>query len=544
MTTSWPVLLGMGKACAVAVICLGSLQSANATPADGGDASDRGVIVGCCIINGIPAPECIPSIEEADCLAMGGLPNADVDCATAPCDLGACCLEDLSCQDDMSFFGCRWDGQFMPGATCAPDTCANLCPNDQCVNSIDLNATGCSGGLPCTFATANFGCERRPGSVNCQVTPGGPIEAADFGSDKWYTWTPQPGEGGTIVVDMCDAAAYDALAAVHEGGADCSACPINEADTLACNDDGCGIGGGPPIFHFDAVEGHCYFLRIGGWNGEQGSSAVTLKFAPCNTKHPMPGNRFDIQNTVRDCTTDADCTVGLSPDTETTCINGWGMPDTCYVHKNRYVSIDPNPENGGRLTARRISLDLGGGISQVLGWVGPPVERVVAGPETSPQLLSRILSTPHYRDWSVNDQGQPWTDATVNVGDCATSPGWTYVIESIDSECNELSPNHYSHPLVLPTVDFFGDVAGAAVGQPPEQNRSFKDISALAQGFQGDQKVPAVWLDLVGPLARPECPDFADLSFVDINVTVSGFQGGSYPYPPPTECPPDACPYP
>ncbi len=464
---------------------------------------------------------------------------------------GACCLPDLTCQDDMPFADCiAAGGVFKPGRECIDNICCVSCdcPNDECVDAIDLNVPDyCAGGLPCTFAFANWGCERRPREVLCQVTGGGPWEPTDFGSSKWYTWTPLPGEGGTIKFDMCGHAAYDAIAAVYDGGADCAQCPIDESTPLACHDD-CGTGGGPPLFWFDAVEGHCYFLSIGGWNGEQGYGTVELSMDndPCYTPRPLPDDRFDIAGAVRTCTTDADCSAGLHTGTEATCILGEGgmAPGICYVHKNRYVSIDPNPANAGRLTARRISLDLGGGQTQVLGWVGPPVERVIAGPETSPQLLSRIVSTPHYRDWSVNDQGQPWADATVNVGDCATSPGWTYIIQAIDSQCDEQVSQHYSEALVLSAVDYFGDVAGASAGQPPEQNRSFKDISALAQGFQGDQNVPAVWLDLVGPLARPECPDFADLSFVDINVTVSGFQGGDYPYPPPTECPPDACPYP
>ncbi len=470
--------------------------------------------------------------------------------------VGACCLPDLTCQDDMPFADClAAGGWFKLGRRCIDNICCVSCdcPNDECVDAIDLDGPEyCNGGgLPCTFDFANVGCETRPTAVNCQCSmpcqDGGPIESMDLGSTKWYTWRPQPGESGTILFDMCGHAAYDGAAAVYEGGADCSECPANLVDTLAAHDD-CGTGGGPPRFCFDAVEGNCYFLSIGGWNGEQGSGTVelSLDIDPCYTPRPIPDDRFDIENAVRTCTTDADCSAGLHTGTEATCILGEGgaTPGICYVHKNRYVSIDPNPANAGRLTARRISLDLGGGTTQVLGWVGPPAERVVAGPESSPQLLARIISAPYYRDWSVNDQGVPWANPTVNVGDCATSPGWTYIIQAIDSLCDEQVSQHYSEALTLSAVANFGDVTGASAGQPPEQSRSFKDISALTQGFQGDQKVPAVWLDLTGPLVRPECPDFADLNFADIQITVSGFQGGDYPYPPPTECPPDACPYP
>ncbi len=88
----------------------------------------------------------------------------------------------------------------------------------------------------------------------------------------------------------------------------------------------------------------------------------------------------------------------------------------------------------------------------------------------------------------------------------------------------------------------FGDVVGPATGSAPDGTRSFKDISAVVRGFQSTQSEPKVWLDLQGGTATPEIPDFSDINFADINWTVAGFQGGSYPFPAPCDCPGQMCP--
>ncbi len=221
------------------------------------------------------------------------------------------------------------------------------------------------------------------------------------------------------------------------------------------------------------------------------------------------------------------------------CLDGF-----CHVAKNRYVSVDPNPVNSGQRTARRVSLDLGGGQSTVIGWFGAPAEVAVAGGEPSPQLLVRLVDEVgrHYRDWSVDDASLPWVDATAHLGDCEVSPGQTYLIQAIAEGADPSDEAQYSTALVLSTVVDFGDVVGTSPGLPPDTNRNFKDISAVVRGFQSIQTEPKVWLDLQGGTATPEIPDFSDISFTDINHAVAGFQGGSYPFATPCDCPGQSCP--
>ncbi len=443
------------------------------------------------------------------------------------------------CEDDVLADDCiAGAGVFKPGETCGPATGCHPLANCNCTDERDLNSPGyCNGGgIPCSFDFSNEGCfDPRPGGVNCQVTPGGPIEASEIGSTMWYTWTPDA--SGPVRITMCDDADYDAILAVYEGGTECSTCPVNEANTLVCGDDTCGITGGPPVVEFDATGGDCYFVSVGGWNGEQGSGVVTIESAVPNcglfAETPLPDARFGIDESANDtslsCTTTADCLVGINANSEVECIAG-----TCYVRENKYLSVDPNPANAGTNTARRVSLDLGGGATHVLGWMDTPIVRTIAGPEDPSQLQSLLSDVPVYLDWSTLD--------SVHLGDCEISPGYAYVIESIVDTCDIFDESAYSEPLTLATVERFGDVTGGVVRQPPDRNRNFKDINAVVRGFQSVQKEPKVWLDLQGSLATPSIPNFSDISFTDINHAVAGFQGGGYPYEAPCDCPGQACP--
>ncbi len=253
----------------------------------------------------------------------------------------------------------------------------------------------------------------------------------------------------------------------------------------------------------------------------------------CEVARPMPDAAIHIDGTSVPCTTDAECLESLSSASEIYCVEapadggGTGM---CYVRRNRYVSIDPNPNNAGTLTARRVKL----ATDAILGWVGPPSPVTVTGAEPSPQWLSRVESVPAYLDWS--------TVGTVHLGDCEISPNQAYTIQAITSGTDEGNEASYSEPLPLETVVLFGDIVGADAASPPDADRNFKDISAMVRGFQSVQTEPKVWLDLQGGTATPEIPDFSDINFVDINWAVAGFQGGDYPFPAPCACPGQACP--
>lgn len=84
-----------------------------------------------------------------------------------------------------------------------------------------------------------------------------------------------------------------------------------------------------------------------------------------------------------------------------------------------------------------------------------------------------------------------------------------------------------SRALALRTVLGYGDVTGFFTGQPPDNDRNFKDISAVVRGFQSVQAEPKVWLDLRGT-SNAQVPDFSAIDFQDIDRAVKGFQNGNY----------------
>ena len=276
----------------------------------------------------------------------------------------------------------------------------------------------------------------------------------------------------------------------------------------------------------------------------------------CKPARPMPDADFGLKagRQVVPCAVHEDCLLNgmLDPDSQVQCVPppaGDAGLGTCYVKRNRYVATDPNPNNNGRRTARRVCLDddnngvCDNPANNVLGWVGAPMTISVtsgnsgAPPEPTLQLLARLVEEVdrHYRDWSVDDGGQPWVDATLHVSDCEVSPEHTYVIQAILEGQSITNEGNYSEALVLGTVLDYGDVRGTPNPSPPDRIRSFRDINQVLAGFQSRQTHPKSWLDLQGPNTAPLCPTFAGggVDFLDVNKAVAGFQGGTYLVGPP-----------
>jgi hypothetical protein len=101
-----------------------------------------------------------------------------------------------------------------------------------------------------------------------------------FGADLWYTYTaPCTGE---VEFSTCDATDYDAIMAIYGSGNSCF-CPTSNAGLIACGDDTCGFGGGPPVVDVQVVAGRCYTIRLGGWAGSTGAGELALSYlSSCN----------------------------------------------------------------------------------------------------------------------------------------------------------------------------------------------------------------------------------------------------------------------
>ncbi len=514
-----------------------------------GDDDNDGVPNDCDICSGTAHGECVNDGGCA-CSDLDGYPNFDDlnDCTSDSC---VCGVEahapepvDTPCGDPSN-------------TDCDnPNTCDG---EGICLDNYESAGTICEDGFFCTSASGMAGApDACDGAGGCHGVP------ANCDDGQFCTGTETCNEA----TDTCDSSSNPCPET------SCNTCQ-EETDTCfdpqgtPCDDgapcteqDDCdGLGACAGTFADSDLDDICDAednCRL--WNPDQTDCDDNLVGDVCDIADigtPLPEDRFDIEGTTVSCTSDDDCLVGLNPESQVYCIhppNDPGGLGTCYVQKNRYVSIDPSIETSCAPTGRRVTLDVNGngvyepGIDVVIGWVGEPTELTITGPpdmpEPSPQLLARIVSeaSAHYRDWTRQHSGQPWVDATVQVGDCEVSPDHTYFVQAIEEGADETDEASYSEPLVLRTTTLFGDVTGGSAGTPPDNICNFKDIAAVVKAFQGDQDVPKVWCDLQGGTQTPEIPDFSDISFGDIGRAVGCFQGDPYPFPAPCDCPGQACP--
>jgi subtilisin family serine protease len=111
---------------------------------------------------------------------------------------------------------------------------------------------------------------------NLGATTDGPDEpnACDYfgythvDSDVWFSFTPDCGSGN-ITVSLCGSS-YDTKMAIYEGACPSSTFP-NPA--IECNDDACGL---QSEITFYAFSGSTYLIRVGGYQGAQGTGTLSI----------------------------------------------------------------------------------------------------------------------------------------------------------------------------------------------------------------------------------------------------------------------------
>ncbi|MCH8966438.1 MAG: hypothetical protein IID43_02065 [Planctomycetes bacterium] len=257
---------------------------------------------------------------------------------------------------------------------------------------------------------------------------------------------------------------------------------------------------------------------------------------------------------VRTCQSDDDCV------NESYCVSSatGSFPGVCYVPKNRYVSVDPNPLNIAP-TARRVSVVTGVGTSVVLGWFGVPdsegVCRVVSEADRHYTIWKNEFfpiecsDDRHCPPGDTCDMGSLSclgnTTSTVHLGDCHIGPkirdpglGETkeansYLIEAVLVGTDIADPLSYSPALELRTVVAWGDQMGSTENGsalPPDGTPGFIDILGQVQVFKDRGTAPTPWFDL-----EPEVPD-GSVGFLDMATAVLGFKDRPYPWRDPCEC--------
>lgn len=179
-----------------------------------------------------------------------------------PAQLGACCdplgICELTTESECLMAG----GMFTLGEPCSPITCA-MPDNDECITALSI-----SEGL---YLYDNMGA-----TTSIEDQPGGGCPVID--NDIWFRHIAQC--DGTLIVSTCDATSYDAAIAVYDD--DCvngpSCAPLDML--LGCDDDGCGISGGPAEVAVDVVAGQCVLIRVGGIGDSTGTGTLLVTCIP------------------------------------------------------------------------------------------------------------------------------------------------------------------------------------------------------------------------------------------------------------------------
>lgn len=90
-------------------------------------------------------------------------------------------------------------------------------------------------------------------------------------ADIWFSFTaPQT---GAVEWTTCNLTTLDTRLAVYTGA---GTCPYTDGDLYACNDDGGGCADFTSMLIFDVTEGETYLLRLGGYDGADGTGLMNL----------------------------------------------------------------------------------------------------------------------------------------------------------------------------------------------------------------------------------------------------------------------------
>jgi hypothetical protein len=240
------------------------------------------------------------------------------------------------------------------------------------------------------------------------------------------------------------------------------------------------------------------------------------------------------------CADAADCTGAyLGAD----CVAG-----TCYVLKNRYLSIDPTVNTGA--VAYQVEIVEAADYPTAEGrtwWVDAPTcfdwSANVMDPPPNPECQGG-----DYMGWVSHLTTVPvtrvWTESPLHISDCGVAPAIAYAVRASGDDGAT-----WSDPLAIPTAhdpegeaQSWGDLTGGPVPGmpglwlPPEGATTFGDIQATIRSFQRQAQdsgfPPNVWIDVLAEQA---------VNFVDIQLTVLAFEGRAYTWPEdlisPADCP-------
>ncbi|MBC7773557.1 MAG: hypothetical protein H7210_13765, partial [Pyrinomonadaceae bacterium] len=143
--------------------------------------------------------------------------------------------------------------------------------NDHCADAADIAGEG----------TFNFDTRGAltDGTASCDLT---------IGRDVWFDWTAPC--AGDFNVSLCAGSTGDTIFNAYSS----LACPPDQANEIACDDDGCGGVGGPSIANINGIAAGAHVLirisHFGGSTGEQGAFVISRVGGSCGPTCPCDWN--------------------------------------------------------------------------------------------------------------------------------------------------------------------------------------------------------------------------------------------------------------
>ncbi len=165
----------------------------------------------------------------------------------------------------------------------------------------DLNISVTIPGDTCDTAIAVA-----PGSTpvdNSAQAADGPSDCdSNMAADMWYSYTATL--TGDATIETCGSAGTldDTVLIVYDG----AACPVAGDPCLASDDDGCTDPNFSSTVTIPVVSGNTYLIQVGGWNGAQGTTDLTITETAGNAETICDDGLDDDGDTLIDCD-DPDC---------------------------------------------------------------------------------------------------------------------------------------------------------------------------------------------------------------------------------------------
>jgi subtilisin family serine protease len=388
-------------------------------------------------------------VDDAVDISGGGSNDVDGNQVPDECQDGACCRCDAlpMCQA-LTLDTCGSAvGVFYEGLPCTNVVCPSAAPtHDNCADAITV-----AGGE----TAIDTRCATTDGPVT--ETEGCIFDPADaFQHDIWFTYTAAC--DGFIDVSVMNTD-FDALVAVYCDGSDACSCPTDASTEYACNQQG-DIGS---FVRASVSSGNCYTIRVGGFNGAQGTGTL------------------DIQESCLACFPTS------PPQSEPNAMN--------KVRAVSFVAGDPGIPQAVRVTL----VDLPPPFEQYEGrsyWVGAPEMHCSNSghphppqPNSPPNFGCAASGEPERWYWAAHLQCTPhvmdWTtlylyDKGIHIHSGVVVPAGTYAVETIDAQCLSTRCSDgvpaFSDPLMVPT-SMWGDILKDNSTNPPGPPNFVVDIS-------------------------------------------------------------------